>query len=371
MRILPLLALLVLAAAIAPLAEAHGFSPPPTEQDQILIQDRVDDCGPEAVVPGTPNANDCHGADALVGLVLQERWDGAEDQLVFRFYLDVGTKGPYTDTLTLTTPGGTKTLSVKSSDDKTFTAAGFDSVGAKQAVPGEGTRFLLDATISRAHLGVNVGDALTNFRVVSYSGSAKGDEMPGQCTNTLGPCNAPDTDEYVAGGGTGKYTVRGPSYYVTLGGPSGTQVATAGQDLGTPIMLDLGNRFHRLAQTVTLSVDGADGVTAGFHVGEASGATYKQPLQVSLDGDAGTILHLNLHGDRAGAAGTLTITATTSLGGRAQVQVPYEVHEASPVGGEPTATHGHDTTSKGSPAPSAALAALLLLLLGLALRRRT
>jgi hypothetical protein len=374
MRLPILLAAACLLATLAPVATAHGITPTPPESFQVLLQDRTDDCGPETVSgTGVASPQDCHGADALVGLALQEKWDGTQDQLVFRFYLDVGKAGPFTDTLTLGTPAGAKTLSIKSSDDKSFTnGGGFDSVGAVQAVAGEKSRFTVDATVSRATLGVSVGDALTGYHVESKSGSAAGDEMPGGCHNTVGDCTAGATDEYVYGGGAGKYTVRGPSYYADLSGPTGPQAATAGKDLDTPIMLNLKNDFHRLAQTFTLSVEGADGVTAGFHAGgNGMGAEYKAPLDVALDGGAATVLHLNLHGDRAGASGTLTITATSDAGGRTQIQVPYTVQDAgtpAPTGDDTGATSGPASTSKGSPAPAAPLAGLLML--GLALRRR-
>jgi hypothetical protein len=134
-------------------------------------------------------------------------------------------------------------------------------------------------------------------------------------------------------------------------------------------MLTLKNSLHRTAQAITVTATGADGVTAGFHAGgDGMHVEYKQQLDLALEGDASTVLHLNLHGDRAGASGTLTITATTDLGGRTQVQVPYTVADAgaSPTGGS---TDGASSTpSKGSPAPGALLVGLLLL--GLALRRR-
>lgn len=369
MRLLPLLvAALAALSLLAPLVAAHGIDPVPDDSWQILLQDRTDDCGPEAG-PG----QDCHGADALVGLALKEVWDGSQDQLVFRFYLDKGTTPPFVDTLTLNTPGGAKTLALQSNDDKTFTAAsGFDSVSGTTHVS-TGTRFIVEGTVSPAHLGVNVGDALTNYHVESKSNGNAGDEMPGGCHNTVGDCTASNSGEYVYGGGSGSYTVRGPSYYVTLTGPQGTQTATVGQDLPTPIQLTLANGFHHLSQSVTLGIGGADGVTAGFHSGDPSGAQYQPQLTLPLDGDTSTVLHLNLHGDRAGASGTLTITATTDKGGLTTLQVPYTVQDASASSGssdtsssQPATDSG--STSKHSPAPAAALVGLVLL--GAALLRR-
>ncbi|MCA1810670.1 MAG: hypothetical protein LC623_01500, partial [Halobacteriales archaeon] len=163
------------------------------------------------------------------------------------------------------------------------------------------------------------------------------------------------------------YTLRGPSYYAALSGPSGTQAATVGQDLPRPLMLTLKNSLHRTAQTITVTATGADGVTARFHAGgDGMDVEYRPQVDIALEGDAATVLHLNLHGDRAGASGTLTITATTDLGGRTQLQVPYTVQEAG--AGTTSGTATSQETSKGSPAPAALLLAVALL--GAALRRR-
>lgn len=376
LRALPLLAA-TLAASLLPAAAAHGISPVPPEHFQVLLQDRTDDCGPEVVAGVLQNPQDCHGANALVGLALQERWDGAQDQLVFRFFLDAGKTGPFTDTLTLATPAGERALSIRSSDGASFASAGgFEAVGPVEhrEKKADGscctTRFEVDATVARATLGLAVGDAITGFRVESKSGAAAGDEMPGGCHNTVGDCTAPANGEYIYGGGTGSYTVRGPGYYVRLDAPSGTQQATVGQDLARPITLDLRNLLRRTDQTVSLSVAGADGVAAGFHAGGTGmGVEYRPTLDVPLAGDAATALHLNLRGERAGASGTLTLTATTDLGGRAQVQLPYTVQEAaSPTSTGGGATDAPTTTTKGTSAPAAALVGLALV--GAALRRR-
>jgi hypothetical protein len=306
---------------------------------------------------------------------VQEAHRDAGDVLVFRFWMDKGKTYPITDTLVV----GGKTLAIKTSDDATFSvASGFDSTLNAHGI-GDGSRFTVDATVSYASLGVSPGGKLTGFTVTSKSSSGDGDFMPGGCHNTLGDCvdtGGQSGTQYIAGGGSGSYTLRGTGYYLDLTGPSGTQAAQLGQDLSSPIMLNLANKFHRLDQTVTLTVSGADGVTAGFHSGDPSGASYKAPLTVKVNGDSGTILHLNLHGDRAGATGTLTITATSDLGGVNTVQVPYEVKQSSGATDATSgtgATDGQSTTdagnsSKGSPAPAAPLAGLLLL--ALALRRR-
>jgi hypothetical protein len=365
MRTLPLLSTAVLLLASAPLAAAHG-APAEAEPAKRLLADWTDDCGGDG---GTATGS-CRGSDDLIALDIKEMYDGTQNVLVFRFTMDKGKSYPITDALTLTTPGGPKTLAIRTTDDAGFTATGgFDSVGPAKPL-NDGTRFTVDATVSFASLGVAPGDKITGFSVSSNGAAGAGDFMPGGCHNTLGDCvdTGQSSGQYVAGNNPGSFTLRDPAAtYATLDGPSGTQTAVAGKDLPSPIQIDLKNLLHRTPQAITIKAEGADGVTAGFHVG-GSGMdmmAYKPSVDVTLPGDGTTILHLNLHGDRAGASGTLTITATTDQGGRTQLAIPYMVSDAALP---PQTTTDSGGGGKHSPAPAMALTGLLLL--GLALRRR-
>jgi MYXO-CTERM domain-containing protein len=353
----PTLLALLAALLLAPLATAHGLVPEPKDPYTLLIQDRTDDCGPESAV------NDCHGSDALVGLVVQEKWDGGQDQVVFRFYLDIGKAGTKTDTLTFTSPAGPKTLSISSTDDKSFSGNGFDAVSGAIPVQGEATRFLVDATLSRAHLGVAVGDHLDNFKVVAKNGNNEGDTMPGDCKNSIGNCNAAATDERAFG-----YDVRGPGYYAGLDGlPQSLDVPLGGD---TPVQqLTLTNSLT-VQQTLSVRVDGLSGVSGGFHAGDQmEGADYAASRDVALQGRSNTVLHLRLHGDQADASGTLTITLDTDQGGHATYTLPYHVVAGSVQPTDTASSQGQTSSAKGSPTALAPLVGLVLL--GLAARRRS
>lgn len=353
--LLPLCVAALLAAL--PAASAHA-APAPPEPFTRLLADYSDDCGP------TQSLNDCRNGDDLVALDVQE----VQDFLVFRFILDEGNPSagsPVTNVLTLNGPDGAKSLSIRTTDDRAFSnAGGFDSVEGAKAI-GDGTRFAVLAKVRLSSLGASVGDKISGFALRSEVGGKAGDTMPGLCSNTVTPCAAASADASTVYTKP-DYTLRGPGYYAELTGPRTAQVATAGQDLATPIMLNLRNSFRNTAQTITITATGADGVTAGFHAGgDGMHVEYKPQVDLALEGGTGTVLHLNLRGERAGASGTLTITAATDLGGRTVLQLPYTVQDAGSATAAPTT---EPPTSKGSPAPAAALAALALL--GAALRRR-
>jgi hypothetical protein len=354
----------LLAAVALPAVSAHGITPSPELPFIKLLEDRSDDCGPE--VGGT---SDCHGADALIGLTLQQKWDGSQDQMVFRFYLDKGKSYPVTDILTFNSPAGSKTLALHSTDDSHFDAAGgdFDSVGNAQPIAGQGSRFLVDGTVSFAKLGLKAGDTITNFKVQSKSNGNVGDDMPGSCTNTVGPCTAPDDGTIIKGGGSGSFTLAGSAYYSTITADGAGDVAEGSEHI---VQLTLENpvidglRFP--PQTFTLSVSGADGVTARFHdPNSPSGTGYSETTSIDLPAKGTTIAHLAVQGDRAGASGTLTVTVTTNLGGHTVLPVPYTVGDSGA-----TSDGGGQSTAAGKHSPGLAPLALLTVLALLAAARR-
>ncbi len=363
LRLNALLAVLLVAATLAPLAQAHGIEPTPVDPFSVILQDREDDCGPEKPVA------DCHGSDALIGLAAKEAWDGSQDTMTFRFYMDVGATGTKTDTLTFDSPAGAKTLSISSTDDQSFTQTGFDSVGNKQS-SNDGTRFYVDATVARAKVGLSVADALSNVKVTAKNGNNVGDVMPGDCTNTVGACNAAAMNERNLG-----YTVRGSGYYAKLEGlpTSATEVA---EGTDSPfIQFTLTNRLT-FDQTVHITVTGASGVSPMFH--DPNTNQYKASFDSSLAQQATTAIHLMLHGDQAGSQGDLVLTLNTEQGGHAIYTLPYKVTAGSgattgtdtSMGGMGSTDGSHSSSGKKG-APSAAAPLVAVLLLGLALRRRS
>ncbi|MCA1810865.1 MAG: hypothetical protein LC623_02515, partial [Halobacteriales archaeon] len=201
MRVPTLLCACALLAALAPAASAHG-APAPPEPFTRLLADYSDDCGP------TQSLNDCRNGDDLIALDVQE----VQDFLVFRFVLDKGrpsSGSPVTDVLTLSGPAGSRTLSVRTTDDSTFTnAGGFDSVEGAKAIQ-DGTRFAVLGKVRLSSLGVGVGDKLSGFAMRSDVGGKAGDTLPGLCSNTVTPCTGGDASTVYT---KPDYTLRGPSY---------------------------------------------------------------------------------------------------------------------------------------------------------------
>src|SRR5581483_4381009 len=114
----------VLAMAALP-AGAHP-APDPANSDTRLLADQTDDCGSEA-----PPQNDCRHADDLIALDIREVYDHG-DVTIFRLWAEHGSASNLEDRLTFSSGSGTKTLSWKTNDGRSYTGAGFDSVGSPQ-----------------------------------------------------------------------------------------------------------------------------------------------------------------------------------------------------------------------------------------------
>ncbi len=360
MRATLFLALAALAVAALPSASAHG-APTPVDFMARLLADDNDDCGAH----GDPNpAGSCRGSDDLIALDVQEKANGEATTLVFRFWLDKGTTFPVTNTLTFQAGGAAKSFAIKTTNGQSYTVeSGFDAVAAPKSV-NDGTRSTVDASVDAAKVGA-IGTKLTSIKVESKSGSNLGDYMPGGCRNNLGECSGTDQETRYST----DYTLRGPAYYAKMDAPTTPIRVPAGGD-SQLTQITLTNSLSKSAQTLTLTLTGANGVSGGFHAGEPTSASqYTSTKQVALQGKQQTVLHLRLHGDTIDAAGTLTLTLTTDLGGRVVAQIPYEVVPSGSATDLPTTASSPATSSKGSPAAAAPLVALGLL--AIALRRRS
>ncbi len=355
------LAILVALAAL-PAALAHGAPSPVDYQSRVLADDN-DDCGGDGAVSATGN---CRGSHDLIALDIQERDLGSGLDLSFRFWFNKGATYPITDTLTFKAGGVAKTLAIKTINDQSFAVeAGFASVGAPHDIGDEG-RFWVEATVKASALGIGVGTELKEFRVESKAGSNLGDFMPGGCKTSLGTdCAGTDTSTRFSG----VYTTRGASYYASLTAPSQTIQVAEGSDSAI-VNVEVVGQLAFSKQTITVSLQGLDGASGGFHHGaHGDNDPYEPTATVTLTGRQSTNLHLRLHGDQAGASGTLTLLLTTDLGGRTTATIPYTVTEPSAQTSSDGGHVGHTSSSKGSPAAAAPLVGLALL--GLALRRRS
>lgn len=356
LAVLSLSALLALAAT----ASAHGVPKP--DANVRLLQDWNDDCGGDG---GAALQGSCRGSNDLIALDLIEKADAAGDLGVFRLFLDKGQSGTHDLTIALKTPAGAKSYSLRSTDDSRFTGAGFVSVG--NAVPlNDGTRFSVDAAVRLADLG-GPGARLSDFKVEAKQNGALGDFMPGGCHHAIGDCGTTPNSGHNADGGNfikPDYTLRGPTYYVSLGSP-GAQHLAVGQE--AIVQLDLDNELRSTAQAITLTVSGAQGVAARFHdPSSPQGEGYTDTFRIELNGGQSTFAHLALEGQAAGASGSLTLTASTDLGGHTQVTVPYTVA----AGDASTSDAPTASGDKGAPLRAGALAALAMLGAALVARRR-
>lgn len=362
--------LLLAVATLAPAALAHGAPEDEIENEEgkgrfvRVLGDRTDDCGAEA-----PATNDCRGAHDLVGIDVQELWDGTQNVLVVRFWLDKARSPSYptTDTFGFAAAGAKRTLSISTSDDATFQVqSGFTSTG-NAVRAGGGTRFHVDARVPFSALNLQPGTALSGFHAESRVPAGVGDAMPGDCTNsTPTPCESrTPEDNDLASYNRGTYTLQGPTYYASVAAP--TAPAQVAQGAETIVQLQVTNLL-KAPQAMTLTVEGAHGVEARFHnPSMAHGHGYSDEGKLSLPKGGSSVVHLALQGTTAGSTGTLTLTLTTDLGGRIQNTIAYEVTEPG-TGTCTPGMHGEtcpstNTTSKASPvlAPPILLAALAIL----------
>lgn len=104
----------------------------------------------------------------------------------------------------------------------------------------------------------------------------------------------------------------------------------------------------------------AEGVEALFHAPGAPDDEHTQTAALEVPGRGERIVHLVLAGSEAGAAGNVTVTMRTGLGGLVQQHIAYEVVE--PGAAEPT--------SPGAESPLPVALAMLAVLSCLLRRRR-
>lgn len=358
-----LMALAVAALLLVPGAGAHG---PPTvrDQDVRLLADHNDDCGGH----GPGGGNNCGGSHDLVALDLREAHDATLGDLVYLRLMLSGGSGAVRDVITLKAAGSTKTFELRTSDNKAFTATGFDTpvtVSPARNPDGsqDGARIVVEAGV-KAHALGGVGAKIdADYKVDAYNAAGdRRDYMPGGYVDGLGfdqadPNQGDANTKFVR---TTGYTLRGPTYYLGVGPFSTARVPA---DAETTLAVKVTNQLPKTSQVATLHVTGADGFTADWGSGND-----RTTLELSRGGSGTATLRLAGDG-QAPMTGTLTLTVTSDLGGRSVHQVPYEILPAgapAPTSQEPD---GDDDGSEGAPAPAALLAAVLLLALA-AWRRR-
>ncbi|MCA1818719.1 MAG: hypothetical protein LC620_01480 [Halobacteriales archaeon] len=293
-------------------------------------------------------------------------------------YADKGQAGAHKEVVTLSTPSGAKSFTFTTSDGSHFTSGGgFERVSDAVSVH-DGTRFYVDGWAKLSALG-KVGDRVSGFKVEAYTGSSVGDFMPGGCNNTIGTCQDPTGSMAADSYAKPDYALRGPTYYASLDVPAQTvQVGSGAESMEE---LTIVNSLADESQKITVTVEGADGVTARFHnPNDVSGGGYSDVASVELAARQQTIVHLALTGTTAGKHGTLTLTLTTSLGGRLVKQVQYQVVSgggcmdgsmSGMTSMEGMATCPSTTTTKGKPSPPPGLAAIALALALVIVARRS
>lgn len=354
---LALAALLLVPAAQAHCVDAWG------DPFARLLRDYNDECQ----VSGR-TTNDCRGAHELNALDLQEKWDGQKDVVVFRFSMDKGTAASKTDVLTLNTPAGSRTFSIKTSDDVAFTVGtGFDKVGRAVGI-GDGSRFYVDATVALSKIGA-VGDTLSGIKVEAQAGTSTGDLMPGGCKNTAGLDCPPPISEECYYNPTSGYRLKGSAGYVDLTVEPAGAVEAAEEKI---LDVTLQNKLD-LTQGVTVTISGTDGIKARFHdPSVAGGGGYSDTLRATLSSRQKQTQHLAVEGLTEGTTGTLVLELTTDAGGHRRVELPYEVVAGDGI----TTSHehssdGHPNHRAGAAIAAANVPAILLLAALAAIARRS
>lgn len=353
--------LLVSLILVAGAASAHG-PPPLRDQDTRLLADHNDDCGGDS-----GSLSNCNGSHDLVALDIREAHDAARGDLVhFRFLLNGGA-GSLRDVLTVKVNGASKSFELRTTDNKAFQTTGFDVVTVAPLL-GEGgvqdgSRFVVDAGVKLQTLG-GAGAKITDYLVESYTGSTRGDYMPGGYYNALGvkvadPDQGSDETDRVR---TGGYILRGPGYYAEASLPAPVTVA-AGQTMEIPVTLR--NLLANTPQTLQIAAAADPGVEVRFAGGPADGS-----LTADVAKGAQTMRTLELTAGEAPTQGTLTLTLTTNLGGRSTHTLTYTVTEAATSSTAPTSSTPA-TSSPGKDAPATGLPLALGLLAFAALGRRS
>ncbi len=350
-------ALLATLLLVAGLAVAHG-PPSVRDQDVRLLADHNDDCGGD-----TGSLSNCNGSHDLVALDVREGHDDARGDVVFFRFLLNGGSGSLRDVLTLKTAGAVKTFEIRTTDNQAFEATGFDRVTKEPLLDAggaqDGTRFVVEGRVPLAALG-GAGAKLTDFLVESYTGTTRGDYMPGGYYNALGvkvqnPDQGSDATNFVR---TTGYVLRGPTYYASATPPASTSVPAGGQQ---SVDITFTNLLKSTPQTLTLTLDGGEGASARFEGGSPTAS-------LDLPKGATTTRRVVFTGEETGAAGAFTLTLATNLGGRTTYALAYTVTNSSTPSPNPA---DPSSSSPASGAPGPGLPAALGLLAFAALRRRS
>ncbi|HLF15981.1 MAG TPA: hypothetical protein VI796_00910 [Candidatus Thermoplasmatota archaeon] len=353
-------ALLLLAV---PAAFAHP-APQPREYEARLLHDCVDDYfGGDAAGQGSHDViavDVSEGRDAALG-----------DVLVFRLLLNGGSpsaSAAVKDTLTFDAKGESRSFEASTTDNQAFTTT-FDRVDgpfeiAKDDGTDDGTRFAIEGVVRASAVGVAAGDRISSFRFDSFRGATRGDFMPGTFDSAVGP--VPDSVGCSQGGNTERpdYTLRGPSYYLSLAGDPASVEAEVGTE--AVLQVTLRNRLQGTGQQVAFALS-PTGV-ARFHDPTTGAVSDTLDLAVAANGQK--IVHIVLESSTP-SEGVLRVSATSGLGGATALDVPYAFTSGGPASTTP-ASSTSDGTGGGNGAPGPALPFLLgALAVALMLRRRS
>jgi hypothetical protein len=371
----PALALLAV-ALLAPAASAHGAAAA-REVDARVLLDRDGALGFAGCAEGTciPGTGLDSGALDLLAVDLREFRDANGTALLaFRTtgQAEAAQQAGRAIALTFTLGGQARTLRLEG-DGLAYASADVDRVFVSPDVIGDGHAKAVEAWISLARLGAQPGDALTGIQAASLAGSTKGDIVPGtwfpanaqQQAVPYVPDHAPAGPADLADPAPGTYTLAGPASLLGLSVDNAKPDTSQGP---ATVSVTLRNPLKQLPQSIALRLFGP-GLTVS---GDAATANL----------DAGTSKTLTFTVN--GPASTLNVTATSDLGGYASLLVPVANSHASAAPGAPTgsvllpakpsatvappaSTPPEPTATTASTSKKSPVAALPLLLVGLAL----
>lgn len=358
-RLTPTLAIGLALLVAAPAATAHGAAPSRAIDTRILLDDDGS-VGPGGCVDGQCPPNDAGGLD-LLSIDGREAYtaDGQPTIELRVAFQDFSSKTGQSVKITFKAGGADHEIEFHGGG-----TAYNSSACAKFAGPipiGDRTPKAIDCTLLASGLGVKSGDKLEEVKVTSSIGGNAYDVMPGTWYEngqlaphvpTVEPGQVPDPGEIQEGLSDpelGSYEVVGPAALLNL---TTTAPGTIGPFKAT---LAIQNAVAE-DQFATITVQTFGNLTA---------AVDQSSLDLKASSAARTVI---LTIDKVKSAGNVTLLITTNLG--AYQKITLDVKPPVSVAAPSTATNASSTSSTTKQSPAMELAALGLLLVGLAARRR-
>lgn len=280
------LVLIAIAAILLPTAMAHG-APEAREIDLRALTDgtaTADYGGPEGLLSD--------GAPDLLALDIREATDSlGNPNIGFRFTHQLGdpTTGTLGLQLTFDAGGTSHAYAMETMDGATYTSSSFSSINGPFDV-GDGTPKAVEGWVTTDELGVNMGEELTNIRVISTFDGTNADHMPGtyELQGQMMPAIPPEEEI------PGKYTLTGPAKLIQFSS-SVNEIDSAGQ---ASTNLTITNTLTTLDQFVSLNTTAPPGIIAALDSDSiALGPGEARTIMLTISGNGAGEVAVNIRSD--------------------------------------------------------------------------